>query len=56
MCTRHLHLQVDLYGVLAFAAFSAVGGDAPQLEEAIITAERRAQSLQDATFHYRVRR
>jgi iron complex outermembrane receptor protein len=50
MRTRKLHLQVGVYGVLAYAAFSAAAQDADnksQLEEVIVTAERRAESLQD---------
>jgi iron complex outermembrane receptor protein len=52
MRTRNLHLQICVHGVLAFAAFSAVGEEAEkasQLEEVIVTAERRAESLQDVS-------
>lgn len=52
MRTRKLHLHICIFGVLASAALSAAAQEAEkssQLEEVIVTAERRAESLQDVS-------
>ena len=52
MPTRKLSLQICIHGVLVSAAFAATAQEVEKeskLEEVIVTAERRAESLQDVS-------